>query len=383
MKVTFLSHMFPCEFSPHFVPFMVERARAIARLVQLQIIAPTSWFPCLKTKLPLPSTVFEGLTLKRPRYLALPAIFWGLRWVPYIQMLKSSSLANSIAKTDILHIEWIYPDAFAGVRSTKKKIKTVGVVHGNEAIEYFGPVGRRKKYIEALAHLDRIIVVSNDLKLKLVNEYSVEPQKISVILNGVDVEKFPLMGKKQARRDLGIPIDGPLGVCVARLSEEKNLHILIQAVAKLKHESPLIYIVGDGPLRHELRALISKLRVTDRVKLVGPIPHNEVALWLNAADYFYLPSQREGCPVVVHEALACGVPVISTAVGAIPDLIKDERYGLLCEPDSVSAFTAIMKRAMSKSWDRNIISDYGRQFTWDKMAKQTVEVFKSVLESGR
>ena len=381
MRVCFLTHMFPNSISPFSVPFMQERANALARLVNIVVIAPVPFFPIVKNNLPLAQEYLDSITVYHPRYLTLPSILWSIRWYPYLLTFKAFEERKEF-ECDILHIEWIYPDAFAVVNFARKKgIKTIGVVHGNEAIEYFGPLKRRKKYSETFARLDHIIVVSEDLKLKLIKKYSVEPQKISVIVNGVDVKKFPLMEKKWARQQLKIPVDRTIGVCVARLSEEKDLHILIQVAARLKQESPMIYIVGEGPLRKKLEALVESLEIQDKIKLVGAVAHDDVATWLNAADFFYLPSQREGCPVVVHEALACGVPVIATSVGAIPDLIRDDRYGLLCEPDSVSAFADIMKEAMSMKWDRNTISAYGRQFTWDKMAKETVKIYKSILNS--
>lgn len=382
MKVLFLSHMFPNGKFPSVVPFMYERAKALQGLVKLEVVAPTSYVPIIKRNhIPLIEQ-FKDLSIIHPKYIGLPSFLQYLRWVTYY-MMCAQFWQNKKPDCDIMHIEWIYPDAYAASRYAKKyNIKLVGVVHGNEAIEYFGKKSHRKKYIKAFGYLDKIIVVSNDLKHKLVNEYYVDKNKISVILNGVNLNKFPAIDQKRARSKLGLSFDEKIGVCVARLSDEKNIDILIEAASVIANNELNIYIIGDGPLKNRLEALIDGLELSDSVKLVGPVLHDEIYWWLNSADFFCLPSQREGCPVVIHEALACGLPVISTTVGAIPDLVKDDRFGLLCEPDSVSAFTAIMKKAMLKTWDREIISAYGRQFTWDKVAKQTVEVFKSVLESG-
>ena len=382
MNVVFFSHMFPNQINPMAVPFMLERAKALAEYSHLKLVAPVGFFPYIKSKLPPRHESLDGINIEHPRYFALPSVLWSMRWYPYYMMCKSV-WRNKWLECDIFHVEWIYPDAFAVTRFAQKRgIKTVGVVHGNEAIEYFGPLKHKGKYIEAFKYLDKIIVVSNDLKHKLVYEYHVDENKIAVILNGVHLNKFPKIDQKKARSKLGLSFDKKIGVCVARLSEEKNLDILIKSVSVLIDNKLNIYIVGDGPLKNRLEALIDSLGLKDSVKLVGPVNHDEIYWWLNAADFFCLPSQREGCPVVIHEALACGLPVLSTTVGAIPDLIKDDRFGLLCEPDSVSAFTAIMKKAMLKTWDRDAISTYGRQFTWDKVAKQTVEVFKSLLEDN-
>lgn len=379
MRIVFISHMFPNSLNTLTAPFMAERAKALSLNVKLQIIAPVSYFPFLKTNIPPHLEIFNGLKVHHPRYLAIPSHLWSWRWFSYLIMLKIMS-KSIVSGCDILHVEWIYPDAYAAVRFAKKRgIKTIGVVHGNEAIEYYGPHAFREKYCEVLSALDHVIVVSKDLKTKLVHEYGVSSNKISIILNGVDVEKFTLINKNEARTRLGMQEGTPIGVCVARLSEEKNLDILIQAVAKLADKSPFIYIVGDGPLRDELQKLIECSGVDEKVKLIGSVPHEQVSWWLNASDFFCLPSQREGCPVVIHEALACGRPVVSTKVGAIPDLICRDDYGLLCPPDDVDALVHVLGQAVSRVWDTQKISAYGRQFTWEKMAEQTVKVFHEVL----
>lgn len=378
----FLSHMFPNALAPLVSPFMVERAKALSALVDLEIVAPVSFFPFFRTNVPPQVELFDGLNVIHPRYLAFPPALWSLRWVPYLAMLKKN-LRKRALESDILHIEWIYPDAYAAVQYVKNKdVKTVGVVHGNEAFEYYGPKSYRQKHIETFALLDKIIVVSADLKSKLIEKYFVKPEKITAILNGVDVGKFPIRNLDKARESLGLPINSLIGVCVARLSEEKNLDVLIRAVAKLKDESPSIYIVGDGPLKSELQEFIDHCGVDGKVKLVGSVAHDEVAMWLNAGDFFCLPSQREGCPVVIHEALACGRPIISTTVGAIPDLICHEDYGLLCPPSDVDALADLLKKAVSRTWDNEKISAYGKQFTWEKVAEQTVDVFRDVLEEN-
>ena len=380
MRICFLSHMFPNALSPLAAPFMAERAKALSAFVDLEVVAPVSYVPFFRSNLPPFIELFKGLKVRHPRYLALPSVFWSLRWLLYLTTLRKT-LRNAVFEHDILHVEWIYPDAYAAARYAKRKgVKTVGVVHGNEAIEYYGPRSYRKKYVEAFSALDRIIVVSSDLKDKLIEEYFVDPNKISIILNGVDVNKFPVGNKINARKELGLSTKSSIGVCVARLSEEKNLDILIKAIAKLNDESPCIYIVGDGPLKSRLQALIDHCGVGERVNLVGPVPHDDIILlWLNAGDFFCLPSQREGCPVVIHEALACGRPVISTTVGAIPDLICSNDYGLLCPPSDVDALADLIRLAISRTWNTEKISTYGRQFTWEKVAEQTVKVFREML----
>ena len=379
MKIKFISHLFPSKSSPTTAPFMLERAKALSRFVDLEVFAPLSFFPFLRPKSSVADELIDGIRIIRPDYLALPSVLWGVRWLAYIHSLKKY-VPLWEGDCDLLHIEWIYPDAYAVTKIAKRLgIKTVGVIHGNEAIEYFGPDKYREKHIEVLSILDRIIVVSSDLKNKVVNDYGVNPDKVSVVLNGVDSSKFLSGEKNKIRKMLNLSLNGKIGVCVARLSEEKNLNVLIESVKILGDISPEIYIVGDGPLRSMLLDMIVRLGVQQKVHLVGPVPHDTVPLWLQAADFFCLPSQREGCPVVVHEALACGIPVVATTVGAIPDLVCHEDYGYLCPSNNAEALASLLVKAAEKDWDNDKIAAYGQQFTWDRVAEQTVAIFRELI----
>ena len=371
--------MFPNHINPLFAPFMAERAKALSKYISVDIVAPVAYVPFLRNTIPPLHESYEGLYVNHPRYLGVPSFYWHYRWIPHYLMCatyRSGMLKNS----DLVHIEWIYPDAYAFLCYARKfHIKTVGVVHGNEAIGYYEQRSHRKYYIKALKGLDRIIAVSSDLKRKMAAEYDVPEDKIAVIPNGADLKKFPIIDKHKARHALALPLDVCIGVCVARLSPEKNLDILIEAISLLGHDAPMICIIGDGPLQTHLESLREQYNVKAKVKLIGPVPHNEIYQWLNAADFFCLPSQKEGCPVVIHEALACGLPVISTNVGAIPEQICCNDYGLLCPPSDPKALSILISKTMKISWDREVIASYGRQFTWDSVAQQTIKVFEEVL----
>jgi len=371
--------MFPNSKDPYTTPFMPERARAISEIIDLDIVAPISYVPYLKNDLPPITESFDGLAVSHPRYLGMPPFLWFMRGMSYYLMCRSF-WHNNRPPVDLVHIEWIYPDAYAFIHYGKKfHMKMIGVIHGNEAIGYFENEKRRRYYMKALQGLDRIIAVSSDLKRKITNEYNISEHKIDVIPNGVDISKFPMMNKTRTRDMVGLPPDKKIGICIARLSEEKNLDILIRAISLLGVDSPLMIVIGDGPLKGKLEVMCESYNIKDKFILKGSIPHNEIYKWLNAADFFCLPSQREGCPVVIHEALACGVPVVATNVGAIPDLIKSEEYGLLCRPSDAQELSKMIARSIVKSWNRECIAQYGRKFTWQSVAQDIVKVFEKVV----
>jgi len=371
--------MFPNIVSPLTAPFMVERARALSKISELSVIAPVSFFPFIKQPIPPMAEEFCGLQINHPRYLRVPSFLWSLRWISYYIMCWNY-WRGKLPNCDIIHMEWIYPDAYALMRYINSySVRTIAVIHGNEAIGYFEDKHHRNKYIEVLNKINRIIVVSDELKNKLVSEYLVPAQRVRVILNGVNLNEFPLCDKFTARKQLSLPLNQNIGVCIARLSIEKNINILIDAISLLNNKDLNIYIIGDGPLRATLESHIKRMNIKDKIKMIGALPHNQIYRWLNAADFFCLPSEREGCPVVVHEALACGLPVISTTVGAIPDLVCSDDYGLLCPPSDALALSANIAEALSRHWNRDKIASYGRRFTWDEVARQTKQVFDEVI----
>jgi teichuronic acid biosynthesis glycosyltransferase TuaC len=382
MDTVIISHLFPNPSQPVNGVFVREKAKAISRYVRTTVVAPVSYFPIVR-----PSGTVDrleqshGLDIYHPQYLALPRSQFGLRWVPYYMCLRRL-FEESRLRADTFFVDWVYPDAFAAVKyALKHGIKTVITVHGHRAIGYFGPPHRRKFYTYPLRMADRVIAVSEELRANLVDEYSIPSQKVAVIPNGINPAQFRLMSREAARRRLGLSDDLRIVLTVGRLSEEKAHDVLIRAFARSSATPCVLYIIGAGPLKDKLQRLILEQRLTGRVFLLGEVPHEEIHNWFCAADLFCLPSHHEGCPVVVHEALACGIPVVATRVGAVADLVCSSLYGILCEPNDTARLAQSLDQALATSWDRDTISARGSQFTWDKVAREYLIGF-SPLRGG-
>ena len=137
-------------------------------------------------------------------------------------------------------------------------------------------------------------------------------------------------------------------------------------------------ILGEGPLRSELEKLISELGLRDRVQLPGKRPNEELRLWYSAATASCLASAREGWPNVVTESLACGTPVVATRVGGIPEILHSSELGVLVE-QSVDGIAAGLEEALSRSWDRQTISQRTLARTWETVAAEVEDVFKAAV----
>lgn len=157
-------------------------------------------------------------------------------------------------------------------------------------------------------------------------------------------------------RPRAAPADGPVrALCVASLQEYKGHAVLLRALAARPVLQRLeVELVGAGELRSRLERLAAQLGVAARVRFTGSLTEEQVRERLEAADLFVLPSivaasgQMEGLPVALMEALACGVPVVTTRLSGIPELVADGETGLLAEPDDAEALAEALERALAE-----------------------------------
>ncbi|MBN2105977.1 MAG: glycosyltransferase family 4 protein [Deltaproteobacteria bacterium] len=187
--------------------------------------------------------------------------------------------------------------------------------------------------LKCVRRADTIIVLcSRSRQEALAAEFS--PQQIIHIPNGVDLTVFtPAPRPPASSRNI---------LFVGRLDKMKGVDILLEAIAELKKRgySPSCTIAGDGPDRDDLMHLAKKLNIANQVVFAGTC--SDIVRHLHAAAVFVLPSRSEGMPNAVLEAMACGVPIIATSVGGIPDIIQNGRNGLLIAPDDIEALSAAL-----------------------------------------
>lgn len=167
-------------------------------------------------------------------------------------------------------------------------------------------------------------------------------------VHGVDVaEQRRWAARADAvRHEFAVPDGAFLAVCVANLRPQKNHMMLLDAAGRVLARRPdaMFLLAGDGPLREAVARAAERRGLAERVRVLGPVPRaNRLAA---AADALVLSSDHEGLPVAVMEALAAGVPVVSTGVGGVPDLVTPGVNGILTEPGSAAALADGLLRAM-------------------------------------
>ena len=234
----------------------------------------------------------------------------------------------------------------------------------------------------------RVIAVSEHTRRDLLDLLGVAPERLSVIHQGVDSRFRPLPAEEIARfrRDkLG---GRPYILHVGTLEPRKNLDVLIRAFAALrqKHRIPhLLALVGArGWMFQSLFDLVEELGLQADVCFVDYVPPSALPLWYNGADLFAYPSAYEGFGLPVLEAMACGLPTITTASSALAELAGNAC--LIVEPGSEEALEVAVARALDDTQLRASLRQAGLQrasgFRWDETARATLRVYQAAVEDG-
>jgi len=213
--------------------------------------------------------------------------------------------------------------------------------------------------------LHRILAISREIAADL-GQLGFPTAQVTYLPNGIDVREFAPADEPQAavRQRLGLPIDGLILVFTGRLRPVKNLAPLIEAVALLIGDFPTLRLalVGDGLEQPRLEQQVDALHLAGRVVFTGDAP--DVRPYLHAADAFVLPSLKEGLSNSLLEAMAVGLPVVATAVGGAPDLIRPGENGVLLPPNPTPVQIADALRPL--------LTDPARRRTVGRLARQTV-----------
>jgi glycosyltransferase involved in cell wall biosynthesis len=300
---------------------------------------------------------------------------------PIPSVASFNSFLEAVKSSDLVHAHGHpYLSSLLAAKLAKRYRKPFLLTQHNTFIEYNSIWDTVEKVNDlsvgkqVLKEAQRIIVVSNATR-NYVLSLGAEPEKVEVIHNGVDLERFKPAPQKreETRRKLGIRLGETVVLTVRRLVYKNGIDTLIEAAerATKKNANLTFLVVGTGPDFNEVKARIAQLGMEKNFRLTGFVSDADLPAYYNAADFFALPSKSgEGLPLVGLEAMACGLPLVATNVGGIGEvLIRD--YGKLVPPDDPEAMAeavvdfaqrispAVRERvreiaAERLSWDRNV-----------------------------
>lgn len=249
-----------------------------------------------------------------------------------------------------------------------------------------GLCGWRARYIWRLRLLsllcNKTICVSNAVRERLVSDYGYVESRTMTIFNGVDLKHFNSRAYNSAKDMDSLRAStslGPIIVCVARLSRQKRIDILLEALSlvRVSHPACKCIIVGSGPLEGELHAHSTRLGLAAIVDFVGHV--EDVRPYLQKADLFVLSSEREGLPLSLGEAMAHGVPCIATDVGGNREIIAHGNTGLIVEPGSPEQLAQAIDYLLVHPEERSRMAANGKRrvqehFNIDKTMKRLIDV---------
>lgn len=392
MRVLTFTSLFPNSQQPLLGIFVYQRIAHFARRPGnlVQVVAPVPYFPRW-----LPGTRWQNyaqipreerignLTVYHPRYLLLPKISMPLHGL--LMFLGSLSLVRRLKQKidfDCIDAHYVYPDGFAATMLGRRLGLPVIVSARGTDVNLFPSFPLIRSMIRrTLRRAAGIVAVSKALKENMV-KLGVPPEKISVIGNGVDTQRFQPLDRQMARRQLGMPEEAQVVVSVGSLIPSKGYQLLLAAAAGIapRHPNLQIYLLGEGFYRARLEALAHEAGMQDRLHLVGSKPNEELAVWFSAADVSCLASAREGWPNVLLESLACGTPVLATRVGGVPEVITSSELGVLVDQD-VASIARGLEQALERQWDREALVRYAQTRTWDVVAAEVERYLASQIPS--
>lgn len=392
LKVLSLCLVFPNSAEPGLGLFVRSRLQHLAACSDLKIVAPV---PIIDYS--GPGGVFKASSLVPPQRWDNGVEVLHPRWIypPGGTPLNVLCLAIRLVWTltnlrrrfrfEVIDAHFGYPEGVTGaLLALVFRVPLVITLRGSEMM--FASYKFRGAALRwAFQRASKVIAVSEELRQFAIS-HGVDAGKAITIPNGVDRNVFHPRDRRAVRLKHRIPAHRKVIVSAGEMIEAKGHQHVAGALRDLLAEgvdAQLLIVGGSarGGPKYEvaLKRFVKSLNVGDRIRFIGWADREGVAELLSAADVFCLASYTEGWPNVVHEALACGTPVVATRVGAIPEMIPSADYGRVTPAKDEASLLIALRSALQTEWDRDQIARWGGARTWNLVATEVLAVFRSIV----
>ena len=404
MKVCLLTHGYPRYPSDTTAPFIESIAETLEKQgMRVTVLTPDTpkftrtpsdhsvtlktyryFFPRRLQRLGYANTLVNDCALKKYVYLLAP--FMVLSGIFHLFQLHRKH------RFDVIHAHWLLPNGFIGAIVSKLcKIPVVITLHGSDIF-----VSKLNPIFKAIAkwtlkHTAMVTSVTPAFLPELA-ALGVPEEKRCLIPNGVDPEVFPPPTPKQLtelQNKLSIPEEQRVVFALGRIVLKKGFDILIRALPYVREKCPqtTVIIGGDGSDLARLKTLAKEKGVSDIIRFPGNINRLEVPIYFYLSDLFVLPAvvdpkgNMDGCPIVILEAMACGKPVVSSAISGIPIVVQNDKTGLLVEEKDPDTLAAAIISLLKNPEKREQFGRAGQQrirheLTWAKTIEQFIDIYQ-------
>lgn len=386
-RVAVISRLYPRPHLPHYAPFNKQYFERLAKRFALDLLVPIPFPEWYRHRDSLVPGTDEGMSVRYTPWVFPPKLgrtlypsCFALCLLPYLRWLEESRPACLI-------VSWAYPDAVGALMLAHKLgIPVVVKTYGSDVNVHAKHPLRAAQMRWALNRASGTLCVSQALRQTL-EAIGVTSSKLFIVPTGIDPGLFYPAHRASSGDADGGARERRCILFIGNLLREKGVRELLAAferIAAARASVDLIYL-GDGPERSWLERQLAPngLRggLRERVRVVGRIPHAEVGDWLRRAELLCLPSYREGLPNVVLEAMACGVPVVATAVGGIPEAVSED-VGILVPPRLTTALAEALAEALDRTWAPETIAARASRYSWDATIDATSRVIERAIASG-
>lgn len=388
--------LFPSSVRPGHGVFVETRLRELmaSGQVQARVVAPVPWFPSTDPRhgaRALMATTPEaelrhGIQVRHPRYPLVPKVGQSLH--PFGLALGALRTIRRLQREgfdfDVIDAHFYYPDGVAAALLARWLGKPLVITARGSDLNGFGRDAVPRALMRWAGGVASASVGVCQALVDVLQGWGLPPERLNVIRNGVDTQRFCPQPQADARAALGIN-GAPLLLSVGHLVHVKGHDIALQALAQLatSHPGAHLVFVGDGPLRADLQAQAQSLGIGARVTFAGAIPNEALPAWYSAADALVLASRSEGWANVLLEAMACGTPVVATAVGGTAEVVAQPAVGRVVPPQDPAALAGGIVSLLRSPPDRHTVRAYAEGFGWDETTAAQLRLFREVVASHR
>ena len=318
-------------------------------------------------------SVEEGFHIHRLKYpkigLLLSTAFFSLA---ALQTLRNIN-------PEVVHVQGIYYGLAAYLLKKTRGKPYVIYFQGSGLYMPYAGIGPILKIL--VRNATEVIVLTEHMRITVGVKYK---RYATVIPNGVDINRFTALSRKAARTGLNIGETKQIIIFVGSLIPVKGVKYLVEAMSILTQHLPeaRLLVVGNGEEETKLKQQVAQLNLESHVTFAGKVPNERIPEFMTASDIFVLPSLSEGFPVTVLEAMAAGLPIVTTNVRGLPEIVRDGENGFLVPSGDSDALAQKLLILLSNNETRKLMSvnnkNKASDYSWDSVASKLEEVYSRI-----